>query len=67
MTPLPKPLGFDLGVRFDACLALAVLHLLDPPARAQMFQYAATHLRDGGRCISRYPSKAPLREELSHQ
>jgi len=67
LTPLPKPLGFDLGARFDACLALAVLHLLDAPARAQMFQYAAAHLRDGGCCIVEVPVESPLREELSHQ
>ncbi|HYS14314.1 MAG TPA: class I SAM-dependent methyltransferase [Burkholderiaceae bacterium] len=67
LTPLPKPLGFDLGERFDACLSLAVLHLLDAPARAKMFQYAAAHLRDGGRCVVEVPVESPLREELAHQ
>jgi SAM-dependent methyltransferase len=67
LTPVPKPLGFDLGERFDACLSLAVLHLLDPAAQETMFTYAYSHLRSGGRFFVEVPVESPRREELTRQ
>jgi SAM-dependent methyltransferase len=66
-TPVPKPLGFPLHQKFDACLALAVMHLLDAPDRALLYRYAAAHLQEGGRFIAEIPVDTPQREELPHQ
>jgi len=67
LTPVPKPLGFALNKSFDACLSLAVLHLLDQADREAMFRYAYAHLRAGGRFIVEEPVESPLRVELPHQ
>jgi SAM-dependent methyltransferase len=67
VTPVPKPLGFELGARFEACLSLAVLHLLDAPEQAALFRFAASHLRPGGRFLVETPVDSPLRDELAHQ
>ena len=67
LTPLPKPLGFDLQQRFDVCLALAVLHLLDPAQRAALFAYAHALLVDAGVLIIEAPVESRSRVELPRQ
>lgn len=41
LTPLPKALGYDLQQRFDVCVSLAVLHLLDPAQRSAICVHPA--------------------------
>jgi SAM-dependent methyltransferase len=67
LTPVPKALGFTLNQSFDACISLAVLHLLDEAGRAAMFRYAYAQLRAGGCLIVEEPVESPLRVELPYQ
>jgi SAM-dependent methyltransferase len=67
LTPLPKPLGFDLQQRFELCLSLAVMHLLDPAQREALFACARQHLRDTGVLILEAPVESPARMELPRQ
>lgn len=67
LTPLPKPLGFDLQQRFDVCVSLAVLHLLDTAQRAALFEYARRQLSDKGVLIIEAPVESPARVELPRQ
>jgi SAM-dependent methyltransferase len=67
-TPVPRPAGFDLGERFDACLCLAMFHhLLDAAERADLFQYARVHLRPGGCFLLDTPVDSPQRAEIPYQ
>jgi len=43
-----KGIGYDLQQRFDACVALAVSHLLDSGQQAALFRHARSHRLERG-------------------
>ena len=67
LSPVPRAIGFDLQQGFDACLSLAVLHLLDATTRRALFRYAAAHLQEGGTLIVEAPVESTTRAEIPFQ
>lgn len=61
LSPVNRPFGFPLHLTFETCACFNVLHLLQPAARAALFEFVSAHLVTGGRFILNAPVSAPSR------
>ena len=67
LSPVPKGIGFELQQRFDLCLSVAVLHLLDERVQQLLFDCVHAHLASDGAFIIDVPVETPLRAEIPRQ